>query len=235
MSRILNSIARIIIALLLGILVLGVGSSVAILISNRFPDLVDSLPMGEGFLIQISFLILSMLLILAFSKGIISRYGFRIGENIQLPRIAALGLAVGIASALTGSIIPGEMPAEPEYDSLIDLVIGVWILASIAEEVLTRGLIQGFLDPLSGMGLSLWKARISLPVLISALFFGLMHLGILSVGADFLSVAIIVFFAFILGMIAGYYREISGSLIPAIIVHMCGNVGSWFGDLLLNL
>jgi membrane protease YdiL (CAAX protease family) len=191
--------------------------------------------MGEGFIIQICFLVLSVLLILALSKGDFSRYGFNIGKNIQLPRIMILGLVVGITGTLTGSIIPDGIPVEPAYGSFISLVIGVWILAGIAEEVFTRGLIQGFLSPLSIFGLTFLGLRISVPVLISALFFGLMHLGILSTGANFLSVAIIVIFAFILGIIAGYYREKTDSLIPAIIVHMCGNVGGWLADFILNL
>lgn len=235
MNQSLKAIGRIIVALILGVFVLGVGSSVSVVMSGRFPDLVQSLPMGEGFIIQISFLILSILMILALGRGDISRYGFKTGRNLRLPKIIMLGLVVGIASTFATSIVPGGISIEPDYGSLINLIIGVWILASIAEEVFTRGLIQGFLSPLTGFGFSLWGLRISLPVLVSGLFFGLMHLGILSTGADFLSVAIIVIFAFILGIMAGYYREKSGSLIPAIIVHMCGNVGGWFADLIINL
>lgn len=235
MNQTLKSIGRIIVALILGVFVLGVGSSVSVVISSRFPDLVQSLPMGQGFIIQLCFLIVSTLLILVLSRGNISRYGFKIGRKFQLSRIIMLGLVVGIGGTLAGSVIPDRIPIELDYGSFINLIIGVWILASIAEEVFTRGLIQGFLDPLSRFGFSLWGLRISIPVLMSGLFFGLMHLGILSTGADLLSVATIVIFAFILGIIAGYYREKSESLIPAIFIHMCGNVGAWLGDLILNL
>lgn len=234
MNRVMKSGGRIIAAVVLGVLVLGVSSSIAIMISNRFPGLERSLPMGEGFMVQVGILILSALLILAISKGELSRYGFRIGKNIQLPRFVILGLVVGFASSLTGLAAPGDIP-QPPYGSFFDLVIGVWILASIAEEVLTRGLIQGFLSPLTELGFSIGGMRISLPVLISAVFFGLMHLGLLSTGANFISVIILVIFAFILGIVAGYYREKSGSLIPAIVIHICGNVGSWFGDLIGGL
>jgi membrane protease YdiL (CAAX protease family) len=235
MTQTIKTIGRIILALILGVFVLGVGSSVSLTVSRRFPNLVRSLPMGEGFIIQICFLVLSILLILAISRGDFSRYGFRIGKNFQLIRIMLLGLIVGIAGTLIGALAPDDISVEPEFGSFINLVIGVWILASIAEEVFTRGLIQGFLGPLAGSGFTLRGLRISLPVLISALFFGLMHLGVLSTGANLSSVLIIVIFAFMLGIIAGYYREKSESLIPAIIIHMCGNVGGWLGDLILNL
>jgi len=234
MNQTLKAIGRIIVALILGVFVLSVSSSVSVSISKRFPGLAQSLPMGEGFIIQICFLVLSTLLILAISGGDMSRYGFKTGKNIQLPRIMILGIAVGIAGTLLGIIIPDSNLIEPDYGSFIDLVIGIWILASIAEEVFTRGLIQGFLAPLAGFGFYLGGLRISLPVLISGLFFGLMHLGILSTGANFLPVAIIVIFAFMLGIIAGYYREKSGSLVPAIIVHACGNVGGWLADFIIN-
>lgn len=234
MNQTTKAVGRIIVAVVLGILVLGVSSSVAIVISKRFPGLERSLPMGEGFLVQVGILFLSVLLIVAISKGQFSRYGFRIGDNIQLPRIVILGLAVGFASSLAGLAAPGGIP-QPAYNSFFDLIIGVWILASIAEEVLTRGLIQGFLSPLTGLGFSIGRLRISLPVLISAIFFGLMHLGLLSTGANLIAVTILVIFAFILGIVAGYYREKSESLIPAIIVHMCGNAGGWLAEALLNI
>ena len=235
MNQTLKTIGRIIVALILGVFVLGVSTSISMIIFNKFPDLVKSLPMGEGFIIQVCFLVVSTLLILVVSKGNLPRYGFKLGKNIQPSRIIILGLVVGIAGTLVGSIIPDAISIEPDYGSFINLIIGVWILASIAEEVFIRGLIQGFLGPLTRFGFSIRGLRISIPVLVSGLFFGLMHLGILSTGANFLSVAIIVIFAFVLGIIAGYYREKSESLIPAMIIHICGNVGGWFGDLILNL
>lgn len=230
-----RAIGRIIIALVLGIFVLIVSTSVTTEISSRIPTLVRFLPMGEVFIIQACFLVISTLLILALSKGAISPYGFRIGKNIKWFQIIILGLIVGIAGILVESIAAGEFPSEPTNAFFIDLIIGIWLFASIAEEVFTRGLIQGFLTPLAKFGFYVRGFRISLPVLISSLFFGLMHLGMLSTGADFLPVSIVVIFAFILGIIAGYHREKSESLIPAITVHMCGNIGAWLPSVIIEL
>lgn len=44
-------------------------------------------------------------------------------------------------------------------------------------------------------------------------------------GAGGYQVLITVFFAFVLGLVAGYQRERTGSLVPAIMVHMFANVG----------
>lgn len=225
----MRTIGRIIAAVILGFLVLGISSSMAFAISTRFPGVVQSLPMGEGFMVQVGILLLSVLLILAVGKGKFPAYGFRIGKNIPFLRIVIIGLVIGFASSLAGLAIPGDIP-QPGQGSIFDLIIGVWILASIAEEVLTRGLIQGFLNPLIEIGFTTGGLRISLPVIICASFFGLMHLGLLSTGADAIPVTILVIFAFILGIIAGYYREKSESLVPAIIVHMCANVGGWLAE-----
>ena len=55
-------------------------------------------------------------------------------------------------------------------------------------------------------------------------------------GADVGGVLIAVLFAFVLGIVAGYYRQKTESLIPAILVHMLANVGgSLAGFLLLRL
>ncbi|MCK4302206.1 MAG: CPBP family intramembrane metalloprotease [candidate division Zixibacteria bacterium] len=41
-------------------------------------------------------------------------------------------------------------------------------------------------------------------------------------------------FASVLGFIAGYQREKTGSLIPAIMVHMFGNIGGYCTGLLVG-
>lgn len=107
--------------------------------------------------------------------------------------------------------------------SLLQVVVSVWIVASICEEVLHRGLIQSFLDPLKGYGITIFGIRFSLPVVTVALLFGFMHIVLLTTGVDGFLVGCIVGSSIVLGMVAGYYREKSGSLLPAILVHMLFN------------
>jgi membrane protease YdiL (CAAX protease family) len=106
---------------------------------------------------------------------------------------------------------------------LIRAILSVWVLASICEEVFCRGLLQGFLDPLRGYGLTVFRWHISVPVIVCALGFGLGHLILLGRMASPM-VAFIVVSGSILGLLAGYYRETTGSIIPAIAVHMTFNV-----------
>jgi membrane protease YdiL (CAAX protease family) len=170
-------------------------------------------------------MLIFILLMIALSRGKISSYGMKITRNIQLKRITILGLGVGIATTLIGLLFPfGENPAVADF-SFIQIVIFVWIYASISEEFLTRGLIQSYLEPLTKYGFTVFKLRISLPVLISAAIFALIHMGLLSTGMGIYSVLYIVLFAFIVGLIAAFYREKTGSIIPAIIVHTFANIG----------
>jgi membrane protease YdiL (CAAX protease family) len=118
--------------------------------------------------------------------------------------------------------------------TFLDNVIRVWIYASVAEEILTRGLIQGYLSPHADRGISLGGLRISLPVLVGAIFFGAMHLGLLTIGIDGRTVVQIVVFALLIGIVAGHFREKTGSLIPAIVAHALANVTGWVVEAILG-
>jgi membrane protease YdiL (CAAX protease family) len=108
---------------------------------------------------------------------------------------------------------------------LLNFVLTVVILASICEEIFNRGLVQGFLSPLKDKGVKLGKVHISLPVTICGLLFGLGHLCLLG-NMDSRVVVLIVISATALGFVAGYFREKTDSLMPAIAVHMTFNIVS---------
>ena len=212
-----SAILRIVLALVLGLVVLILSS---IVVSST----------GNGNLMHAGMFVFSLILILILSKGKNSEYGFKIGENLRLKQTIIVGFIAGLIITSTTLYLPIKPPPGTEGFSFIQVVIFIWIYASICEEVLTRGLIQGYLWPLKQFGFSLFGFRISIPVLIAALFFGAMHIALLTVGLDSFSVGAIVVSAFIMGIIAGYYREKSGSIIPAILIHMLFNItGSIIG------
>ena len=107
--------------------------------------------------------------------------------------------------------------------SFLSSIILVWIIASSVEEIFYRGFLQTFLEPLKDIGLKLGKVYLSLPVILTALMFGFMHLC-LKGKLPWQMVRFIIFNATVLGLIAGYYREKTGSLIPAYFVHLTFNV-----------
>jgi membrane protease YdiL (CAAX protease family) len=228
-----NPILRIIVAILLGLFVLNVVPYVEGLIVLINPHTMNTftwlIRVAEG----VTMLVFSILIILFINKGNLTQYGFTLGKNVRYVKFILLSFIIGIITMLITGIIANILqslyPVEggehfASNYSFLETVFYVWILASISEEVLTRGLIQGFLAPLKKYGFKIFKRYISVPILISALFFGLMHIMLLTIGMNVYMVFAVVITCFILGLVAGYYREKTGSLIPAIIVHAVFNM-----------
>lgn len=118
------------------------------------------------------------------------------------------GLIAVIIQYLSGS--PARNPQlaflAPEgfsWTALISLLILVGILGPIAEELLFRGIFYQSLRQRWGV----WLAAV-----VSALLFAVMH-GDWVVGAV----------AFVLGLVLAWIFEVSGSLWPAIIIHILNN------------
>jgi membrane protease YdiL (CAAX protease family) len=229
-----NPVMRVVVAIVLGMFVIEaveyVERLITVIIAND-ATILSWIPRLSRSIFTVALCILIMLIV---NKGKLTSYGFILGENVKYGKIILWSFIIGIATMIiTGvtvgilnSIFPtkgGEHFAS-RY-SIWETVLYVWLLASISEEVLTRGLIQGFLAPLSKHGFKAVKRFISLPVLISALFFGGIHLMLLTTGMNPYMVGAVVISCFILGILAGYVREKSGSLVPAIIVHLVFNIG----------
>ena len=178
-------------------------------------------------------LVFSVLFILIINRGNIKAYGFVWSLKFPLVKIVLMSVFIGFISSLISTLFFDETKVHPTADfSLIEKILYIWVWASICEEVLTRGLIQSFLSPLKQIGITVFNSFISLPVIVGAMFFGAMHFMLLTTGLDIFSVLNIVFFGIILGLLAGYYKEKTNSLIPAIIIHFCFNVGGSFFSLI---
>jgi hypothetical protein len=141
-------------------------------------------------------------------------------------------LALGIVSTLTIAFSgAGGLPLTKQL-SILQIIFYTWVVASICEEVFTRGLIQGHLAPYNDKNIKVPFGTINLPTLISALMFGSMHIVVAFSGADIATIIIIIFFTFFLGLIAGHVRARSQSLLPAIIIHFLGNFGGIVGGII---
>jgi len=187
--------------------------------------------LSNGEISQVTFLILSFLLILIFARGDWSVYGLRGVRAGQLVRPVIMAIGVSLFFFVLSAVVmmisgpPDEMGGPAMSKGLVNFVLTVVLLASICEEIFSRGLIQGFLAPLKNMGVKLGKVHISLPVTICGLLFGLGHLCLWG-NMDSRIVILIIISAMVLGFIAGYFREKTDSLVPAIVVHMTFNVVS---------
>jgi membrane protease YdiL (CAAX protease family) len=206
----------------LWLLLLAVSSSLAMmLIGQRSGDLQWQL----GSATQTALLILSLILIFGLGKGNPKSFGFAKPDSLQVFSCAGWGVLLGVGVSIATTLTGGEN-AMPDYRmSLVQQILFVWLWASMCEEIFLRGLIQSYLSPLGSRRVNIFNLRISLPVFVSAVLFGLMHLGLLGTGVQTAVVFVVVIFSFGLGLVAGYYRERSGSLLPAVLVHMFGNIG----------
>jgi membrane protease YdiL (CAAX protease family) len=132
-------------------------------------------------------------------------------------------LPTAILTIMQLAVSRGRPSDAPHQFSPVQTVLRIWIVASIAEEVLTRGLIQGLLAPLSTTGFRIGAELVSVSILLAALAFAAMHFVLVrKMGAKAVPVIVL---AFLLGCVTGVYRQTTGSLIPAVIVHMLFNVG----------
>jgi membrane protease YdiL (CAAX protease family) len=197
--------------------------------------------LSDGAIIQGTMLLASLALAAGLSRGQLSKFGFGMVRLGQLARALVSGaiaaFAVHALRIALASASP-HMGGHPSVggESFAHMVITIWILASTSEEVLHRGLIQSFLEPLRNRGITLLGVRLTLPVVAGAVLFGATHIMLLAMGATGVFVGLLVGSAVVLGLVAGYWREKTGSLVPAILIHMLfnamGEVSDWVWDLL---
>ncbi len=173
-------------------------------------------------------LILSILLILAFKKQVKYRIAMPKLDQIFKPILFGIlcAVVINVVMNIISVIVTGSIQTHPlmKNTTVLKKFLSVFILASIGEEFLFRGFFQNYLKPLGAWGFKIFKRRISLPVLISALTFSAAHLVLLASGIDAMFIIRVLVFTFVLGLIAGYYQEKHDNHIFAIFVHMAGNL-----------
>ena len=157
------------------------------------------------------------------SGGRWSEYGLGMGTFHWSFTLLLWVLPTALLTIMQLAASRGHPSDGPHQLSPVQTVLRVWIVASVAEELLTRGLIQGLLAPLSTAGFRVGGELVSVSILLAALAFSAMHLVLVrKMGAK---AAPVIGLTFLLGCVAGVYRQATGSLIPAVIVHMLFNVG----------
>ena len=178
--------------------------------------------MGVGS--QIGILIISILLIFIFSKKRIIEFNFGKVKLQQL--ILPIGLIVFllIVTQLIPIVLGNEEHPVAISMSIVQQLIFIVLLASLAEELLFRGFLQNMLNPLKSYGINFINTKLSLPVIISGILFGLMHFAMIGTGASFNFVIQIVISGIFLGMIAGYFQEKYNNFTFAFIVHITANL-----------
>ncbi len=181
-------------------------------------------------LIQFYFFVTAIGLSLIFFRGKLSEIGFRLPDfKIQLKSMKT-ALWVSFLETIfffiwVILIVPknsgGSHPAMNK--GFLNTIISVWIIASFCEEVLYRGFLQSSLYPWKKYRFKKGRVNISLPVFIGALLFGLGHFCLLPAMGLMKTIPIVIG-CFTTGLVAGYYREKSKSILPAYTSHLISNV-----------
>ncbi len=175
----------------------------------------------QGVIIQLSFAVLSVLVVGV--AGSIHDLGLSLDLRLSIIALivaVSIGLPLAyLAATLTGNYRPPFVPEDPRERIAVALII-----APIGEELLFRGLLEGQLLKSSSM----WVA-----VTIPALLFSLMHVAPFS-GSPKAFLGTLLVSALVLGLLAGYLRAISNSLLPAIAVHAGFNLAGNLISLLIR-
>lgn len=154
--------------------------------------------------------------------------GFEAKGNLMIRQALMVGLVVAFAMPFVLSLViitGGLDPMGPfiEFPSVLHYILIGLIFASVTEEIVFRGLVQGYLSVHISGFLAIFKRQITFPALTAATFFAVGHLSLLNLGVAVPQVVAIILGAFILGVAAGYFRDETGSLVGPIIIHMLGN------------
>jgi membrane protease YdiL (CAAX protease family) len=207
--------------------VLAVALAAAVALVARYATRFVGVPpagfLPPSFVTHSVMLALSLVAMWLLSKRRLDGCGLAMGTYEFSPRILVWVLPTAVLSIASALASPaGQGAGGPGGLTKPQVIVFVWVYASICEELLTRGLLQTLLsaDPRGGAPAA---RRLSMPVLVSALFFGSMHLVLVkSMGPAAVPVILLAVF---LGLVAARYREKTGSLIPAMIVHALFNIG----------
>lgn len=207
--------------------------AISMIFSNKFPINDSFLP--NSFVTHCMMLVLSLVAMYVFRE--------RVNYKISLPKLRTIfkpivfGILTTIIINVTMTLIANSTGSSNGNHPMIvkmtplQVILFVFVAASIVEEILYRGFLLNILSPLKNYGIRIRRLKISLPVLISAVIFGLSHLILITTGADSFFVLRIVIFTTILGLLAGFFQEKYDNNIYAIIVHMSGNLMAVIGTL----
>ncbi len=236
MPGVMRYIGRIAAVTALGAAVFGAALFATVAAAGIFGDVVFEIAWISATVQLTLLLVISLALIAIFSKGEPARFGFRfalLGDYRAHLWPIGLGIVLGLISSVLLSLLPDDFIHPAAEMTPLQMVLIIWIFAPVAEEVFVRGLLQGFLKRLSSTRAK--RPLFSVPVMYGAFLFGALHLVMLANGAGWVYTLVICLFAFSVGLLAGYWRARTGSLLPAIIAHSFANIGGSIGAVVVNL
>ncbi len=148
------------------------------------------------------------------TKGI-AEFGIAKSPMSYVIAAAVAGIVVGGAIAYLAARYPAPSPLDLSTLPPWSIFVFFILAAPIQEEFIFRGLLQTTIARAVSVPGGFWAVHF--PVVFVAALFGVIHLG---------SGIVVVAGGVLLGLIAGELRRMSGSLVPAILVHTIFNAAS---------
>ncbi len=183
---------------------------------------------------------LAILAIVILGKAKFADYGFRLprpdrpigGALMRWIPVGLLALAVGAAATVSTLATGGAGNPIAKQLTFPQILLFVMLLSSTIEEIFMRGFLQSHIALGETVDPAAPRKFIDRPTWISAAAFASMHLILLASGMDIAGLVITLLFTFAVGLIAGTQRSRTGSLVPAIGVHLLANAGGMLGGII---
>lgn len=160
--------------------------------------------------------------------GLLRRNWAQMGWKCPKPGVKKLrwyiigAVAMGAASVVM-ILTESKHPLVAEM-SFPQIILTVWLLSSVSEEIFVRGLVQSWIT--DEFVLLPGTPDAGIVVLASPLLFAAMHIPLLWSGAGAIGGGTIVAATFVLGWAAAEIRLRTDSLLHAIGVHIVGNIAA---------
>lgn len=168
----------------------------------------------SGVITQIGILVLSLALGLFVLHLDYSSIGIKTCSILIAVIAFILSMLIALPLAYLGMIYGKDFEHPLEIKSVPAYILMGLVISPIAEEIMFRGVLEGYLL----LTITPWIA-----IVLPAILFSVMHLAPFSKAQRKL-LLIVLTSAFILGTIAGIFRYLTNSIIPAIISHQCFNL-----------
>ena len=191
----------------------------------RFGDIKDGFPwLVQYYMMEGPMLLIALLMIKRLSKGDFGTHGFTLrSRDLKL----AFSVVGGIGFALFMAVIDylptiGRGTFEIGYDLTVTNVVGtlsfMWIFVGIAEETLSRGLIQTYLMQNMRGDVKIMRWKIRKATILGGVIFGLSHVfNLYRQPAAFVIPQML--YATVFGILVGYVYQETQSLAGPIVMH----------------
>lgn len=156
-------------------------------------------------------------------------FGFRKPQNTNWVQLFIACLTALLTLALIGKLIlPKTYTTVMDNLSHAQIILFVVLLAPICEEIFCRGLLISLCYPPNSI-----QTFLPSPIVLVSTYFAAIHFLIKSANISWALVFLTVALAFIVGIITGYYRLKTKSLLPCIVIHIIFNISGYIAYLLM--